>query len=188
MRKNQRKKRPVVFLDKTWANAQDGKLCDWVERNVITGGTLGVVRYYFLSCWYLSVSRDFWFIGDHLEKVHGSSLFEQVVRVVKSKKNTGDYHDEMISEHFEEWFSESLIPNVPTNSLIVIDNATYHSRRIEPLPVKSWTKKRMTEWIQVKRMTEWIQYPEKPLNLIYLCHHTKAKAYSPICSGRNGGS
>ena len=79
--------------------------------------------------------------------------------IFKSKKNTGDYHDEMTSEHFEEWFSESLIPNVPTNSLIVMDNATYHSRHIEPLPVKSWTKKRMIEWPQVKG----IQYPKKAL-------------------------
>ena len=84
--------------------------------------------------------------------------------IFKSKRNTGDYHDEMTSEHFEEWFSISLIPNVPTNSLIVIDNATYHSCRIELLPVKSWTKKRMIEWLQGKG----IQHPKKPLNLIYL--------------------
>ena len=49
--------------------------------------------------------------------------------IFRSKKNTGDYHDEMTADHFEEWFATKLLPNVPANSLIVMDNATYHSRR-----------------------------------------------------------
>ena len=57
------------------------------------------------------------------------------------KKNTGDYHDEMTADHFEEWFATKLLPNVPANSLIIMDNATYHSRRSDPVPVKSRTKK-----------------------------------------------
>ena len=70
--------------------------------------------------------------------------------IFRSKKNTGDYHDEMTAEHFEEWFASTLLPNIQPNSLIVMDNASYHSRRSEPLPVKSWTKKRMIEWLQAK--------------------------------------
>ena len=58
------------------------------------------------------------------------------------QKNTGDYHDEMTADHFEEWFATKLLPNVPANSLIVMDNATYHSCRSDPVPVKSWTKKK----------------------------------------------
>ena len=46
--------------------------------------------------------------------------------VFQSKKATGDYHDEMTSEHFKEWFHDSLIPNIP--SIIVIDNTPYRSR------------------------------------------------------------
>ena len=56
----------------------------------------------------------------------------------------------MTAEHFEDWFASKLLRNVQPNSLIVMDNASYHSRRSEPLPVKSWTKKRMTEWLQTK--------------------------------------
>ena len=41
-------KRPLIFLDETWANAHDGKVGDWVKRDVITGGTLGEVRQYYL--------------------------------------------------------------------------------------------------------------------------------------------
>ena len=45
MRGNRTDKRPVVYLDETRANAHDGNACDWVEKDVVTGGTLTGVRY-----------------------------------------------------------------------------------------------------------------------------------------------
>ena len=56
--------------------------------------------------------------------------------VFQSKKKTGDYHDEMTAEHFEEWFHDTLLPKLPPNSLIVMDNASYHSRMLEPVPTE----------------------------------------------------
>ena len=41
----------------------------------------------------------------------------------KSKTNSADYHDEMISTHFLEWFEKQLISNIPPNSIIILDNA-----------------------------------------------------------------
>ena len=67
--------------------------------------------------------------------------------VFQSKKATGDYHDEMTSEHFEEWFHDLLMPNIPANSLIVMDNAPYHSRRLEPVPTMSSRKQIMQDWL-----------------------------------------
>ena len=58
----------------------------------------------------------------------------------------GDYHGEMSSATFEEWWNEKLLPNIPSNSLIVMDNAPYHSRRKEEYLIQSWTKKNMAEW------------------------------------------
>ena len=43
------------------------------------------------------------------------------------KKATEYYHDEMTLERFEEWFHESLMPNIPSKFLIVNDNVPYHS-------------------------------------------------------------
>ena len=36
----------------------------------------------------------------------------------QSKKSTGDYHDEMNAERFEEWLRDQLIPNLKPNSLM----------------------------------------------------------------------
>ena len=50
----------------------------------------------------------------------------------RSKENIGDYHDETTADHFEESFATKLSPNIPPNSLIVMDNASYHSRHSDP--------------------------------------------------------
>ena len=42
----------------------------------------------------------------------------------------GDYHNEMSAVHFEEWFHDSLIPNLQRKSLTVMDNA--------PITVGCW--------------------------------------------------
>lgn len=44
-------------------------------------------------------------------------------------QHTGDYHEEMTAEVFENWF-ESVLDLVVPNSVIVMDNAPYHSRRL----------------------------------------------------------
>ncbi|UCG69099.1 MAG: hypothetical protein JSV09_15155, partial [Thermoplasmata archaeon] len=37
------------------------------------------------------------------------------------------YHGQMNWELFRKWFTEMLIPNIPDNSLIIMDNAAYHN-------------------------------------------------------------
>ncbi|CAH2090917.1 unnamed protein product [Euphydryas editha] len=41
----------------------------------------------------------------------------------------------MDSKNFKKWLTEKLIPNLPQNSLVVIDNASYHSTQCEKPPV-----------------------------------------------------
>lgn len=45
----------------------------------------------------------------------------------KSTKKTGDYHGQVNYELFSKWFQEKLLPNIPKNSLIIMDNAPYHN-------------------------------------------------------------
>ena len=93
-------------------------------------------------------------VGSELGWVDGSAV------VFQSKKSTGDYHDEMTGEHFEEWFHDSLLPKLPSNSLIVMDNASYHCRRIESVPTMSSRKAIMQDWLVVHGIAA---YPEKAL-------------------------
>ena len=54
-------------------------------------------------------------------------LVEGADLVFKSKMNSANYHDEMNNKDFMEWLTQQLLPNIPPNSVIVLDNATYHN-------------------------------------------------------------
>ena len=63
----------------------------------------------------------------------------------------------MSGEHFEEWFHDTLLPKLPERSLIVMDNASYHSRHIEP--TMNSRKGVMQDWL----VAHGIEFPEKAL-------------------------
>ncbi|XP_001948346.2 uncharacterized protein LOC100161011 [Acyrthosiphon pisum] len=67
----------------------------------------------------------------------------------ESKKNTSDYHDEINGNTFFEWFC-SVLPLLKDNSVIVMDNAPYHSVKTEQTPTSSWKKAAIIEWLESK--------------------------------------
>ena len=75
------------------------------------------------------------------------------VRVWKHKKDgpiTEDYHYDVDAEGFEKWLKECL-PLLPTNSILVMDNASYHSKKIEDCtPRASWKKQQLKTWLIAK--------------------------------------
>ena len=77
--------------------------------------------------------------------------------VYQSMNDDGDYHQEMNHAIFEKWFETQLLPNIPPDSLIIMDNASYHSRRKEAMPTSSWCKGDMITWLMEKD----IPYPDK---------------------------
>lgn len=82
------------------------------------------------------------------------------------KKNTGDYHNEMNGDHFEAWWKEKVLPSLPPRSVIVIDNAKYHSR-ITPeskTPTTAWRKAEIQRWLLERNVT----YDEKNTKPILL--------------------
>ena len=68
------------------------------------------------------------------------------------KKNTADVHHEMDADTYEKWFVEQLLPNIPQNSVIVLDNASYHTRKIEKIPTTSWRKHQIIDWMIDKQI------------------------------------
>ncbi|GBN10207.1 hypothetical protein AVEN_200667-1 [Araneus ventricosus] len=56
----------------------------------------------------------------------------------------------MEGNNFESWFKSKLIPKLESNSIIVMDNASYHSVKEEKLP--SWRKKDIQERLRNKNI------------------------------------
>jgi hypothetical protein len=68
---------------------------------------------------------------------------------IQKKINSSDYHDEMNGDNFREWF-ESIIPRLESNSVIVMDNAPYHSVKSEKIPTSQSKKEEILTWLSSK--------------------------------------
>ena len=57
-----------------------------------------------------------------------------------------DYHESMNAENYDKYFEKICSLSKP-NSLIVIDNASYHSRNSEDYPISKWRKAQFQKWL-----------------------------------------
>jgi transposase len=65
----------------------------------------------------------------------------------KSGTKSGDYHHEMNFDNCERWLKTKLIPNLPPNSVLLVDNAAYHNVQLNPAPTSSSRKSAMIDWL-----------------------------------------
>ena len=89
-------------------------------------------------------------IVNHIGSENG--FLEACKEVFLSKKNTVDYHQEMNSVHFEDWWVNKVLPSLPDNSAVVIDNASYHSRITDETkkPTTASLKADILSWLQAR--------------------------------------
>ncbi|KAJ8933201.1 hypothetical protein NQ318_008050 [Aromia moschata] len=66
-------------------------------------------------------------------------------------KKTGDYHEDMNADLYEKWFS-SILRKLESGSVVVMDNAPYHSRRLEALPRTAWRTSQIVDWLKNKNI------------------------------------
>lgn len=64
--------------------------------------------------------------------------------IFKSKPET---HDDMNFTNYEKWLRTQLIPNLSPNSVVVIDNAPYHNKLMNPAPTSNDKKAKMESWL-----------------------------------------
>ena len=70
-----------------------------------------------------------------------------------SLRKTGDYHGQMNAEIFQKWFQEKLLPNIPENSLIILDNASYHNTlSASSAPTLTCSKERIRNWLEFNKI------------------------------------
>lgn len=130
--------RPEVYLDESYVNKNHSNDFIWysgedgpcVQKPTGKGERLIIIN---------AITKSGW--------VPGAKL------VFKSTKKTGDYHGQVNWELFKKWFIEMLLENIPSNSLIIMDNASYHNTLSEhspPTPICS--KKKIIEWLEHNKM------------------------------------
>lgn len=125
--------RPEVYLDESyvnknhsndfvWYSSEDGP---WIQKPTGNGERLIIVN---------AITKNGW--------VPKAKL------VFKSSRKTGDYHGQMDGDIFKKWFTEQLVTNIPSNSLIILDNASYHNVLSEhSAPISTSSKSRIQSWL-----------------------------------------
>jgi transposase len=125
--------RPEVYLDETFINKNHSHQFTWyfdddgpdVNKPSGKGERLIVVN---------AITHDGW--------VSDAKL------VFEAKKKTGDYHGQMDWGNFLRWFTEQLLPNIPENSIIIMDNASYHNVTEETsFPKSNSVKEDLRKWL-----------------------------------------
>lgn len=134
----------IYYTDETWINARHTTTKVWKDK------TLQSAKQVFLSG--LSAGnknpsgKGKRIIVTHIGSENG--LVENCGWVFESNKS-GDYHKEMNSKSFEAWFGKTL-KYLEGGAVIILDNAPYHSCKIEKIPTSSWPKQKIKDWLQSK--------------------------------------
>ncbi|XP_060878094.1 uncharacterized protein LOC132950594 [Metopolophium dirhodum] len=137
--------RPIYYLDETWVSAGETHSKAWVDT-MVTSSRDAFLRG--LTTRQKEPSGK----GKRLIVLHiGSSdgFVPGGLLCFESKTNSTDYDDEMNGDTFYEWFVKTL-PLLKKNDIIVMDNASYHSVKKHKIPVRSWKKQAIIDWLENK--------------------------------------
>ena len=74
-----------------------------------------------------------------------------------------NYHQDVNTNVFENWFLEKLIPNLPEKSVVIY--ASYHYRQVDKIPNMNTRKAEMFNFMKRNSLTVPEPLPAKPVLL-----------------------
>ena len=128
-----------VFIDETWYDTHDVVEKAWSDNS----GRCNVSKF---------ISK-----GKRIVICHAGSEFgfipNSLLMCGKSlSKASPDYHQDMNSDVFESWLEKQLLPNLPQKCVLIIDNASYHSRQEVKVPTQDTKKAEILEFMMKKNI------------------------------------
>lgn len=172
IRKYRMEQRNIYYLDETWINEGHTVTKFWQDKNVqsshqafLNGLSTGLK---------IPAGKGRRLIIVHIGSDNG---FLKGGLLDFESKSTKDYHEEMTADVFEDYFSE-MIKSIPKKSVIVMDNASYHSRLVEKLPSSSWRKEDIKNWLDEKDIEYDNDFLKKELLKLANVHKQKYKIYA----------
>ncbi|XP_056629839.1 uncharacterized protein LOC130440599 [Diorhabda sublineata] len=138
--------RKIYYLDETWVNAGHTVNKVWTDTTILSardafirGLSTGLKN---------PTGKGQRLIILHIDSENG--FVEKRLDMFQSKK-TGDYHEEMNSDRFEGWF-QGILNKLEDGSVIVMDNVSYHSRKLDQCPTSSTRKADIQQWLRERNI------------------------------------
>ena len=153
-------------MDETWVNVSDTASNQWLPLDPLRGRRMPAGRGQMLM-----VLHAGWVILPGCDSVFWSKSIEG-----------HDCHTEINAEVFIDWIKKQLMPDLPSKSLIVMDNASYHNTRQEgtEAPISNNRKGKMQEEQYVLSTIIHKTYT-KLSNKTNQLHNTKFMAMNVYC-------
>ncbi|XP_021199802.3 uncharacterized protein LOC110383347 [Helicoverpa armigera] len=126
--------RPIVYTDESYVDSSHSGSKAWSD-----GSLKGLKK---------PISK-----GQRVVIVHAGSeagFVPNALLLFKAGAKSGDYHDNMNFDNYTKWLRNQLIPNLPPNSVLVVDNASYHNKQYDPAPTSNAKKADMQRWLSEK--------------------------------------
>lgn len=157
----------IYFLDETWVNEGHTVGKHWQDKNVKSA------RQAFMEGWSTGMKPPSG-KGKRLIIVHigNEKGFVKGGLLVFPSNHTGDYHEDMNGDTFEEYFQQ-MLDLIPPGSVIVMDNASYHSRNLEKVPTTAWRKADICKWLTEKNINFEADMVKKELLSLVNSHKEK---------------
>lgn len=154
--------RSIVYTDESYVDSSHSTPKQWTD-----GSSKGLKK---------PISK-----GQRAVIVHAGSesgFIPNALLTFKAGTKSGDYHDNMNYENYELWLKSQLIPNLPPNSVVVVDNASYHNKQYDRAPTSNAKKADMQAWLTEKGIMYDTAYLKPQLYNLIKANKERFKTFS----------
>jgi transposase len=120
----------VVYLDESFLHHHHGAQFSWFSEGDFVERSCGKGRRW---CFIHAMQKE--------------GLIDGAFFIFEAKKGTGDYHKQFDGALFQRWFTEQLLPQLPSRCLIVLDRCRFHRVAKDSLLPHQMRKAELREWL-----------------------------------------